>query len=57
MKIFKEIIAFINRTIVAFGFGVAVVRLSVGDYKIASWLLFGISILFMVGFFTERWSK
>lgn len=56
MKIFKEVIGVINRTIGTFCFGFASMRVFVGDYKIASWILFVVSILFIVGYFTERWS-
>lgn len=57
MKIFKEIIGIVNRTIATFGFGFGVAKLFNGEYKLTSWVLFGVSILFMIGYFTERWSK
>ena len=57
MKIFKEVIGVINRTISTFCFGYAIADLFTGDYKTASWMLFIVSILFMVGYFTERWSN
>lgn len=54
MEIFKEIIGIVNRTIATFGFGFGVTRLIKGEYELASWVLFGVSILFMVGYFVER---
>ena len=57
MKIFKEVIGIINRTISTFCLGFAMMDLFTGDYQIAAWMLFGTSILFAVGYFTERWSK
>ena len=57
MKIFREIICIINRTIGLFCFGFATNRIFIGDYKVASWLLFAISILFMISYFTERLSN
>lgn len=57
MKIFKEIIGILNRSISTFGFGVGIAGLLDGEYELASWTLFGVSILFMVGYFAERWSK
>lgn len=56
MEIFKEIIGIINRTICTFGLGFGASRMFNGDYKTASWVLFVVSILFMVGYFVERWS-
>lgn len=56
MRIFKEIMASINRVISLFGFGFAIGDLFTGDYKRAAWVLFVVSILFMVGYFAERWS-
>ena len=57
MEIFKEIIGIINRTLATYGFGFGLAQLLNGEYKIAAWALFIVSILFMVGFFTERWSR
>ncbi len=56
MEVFKEIIGFINRTIGTFCFGFAIPKLFKGDYDIAAWMLFAVSILYIVGYFTERWS-
>ena len=57
MKIFKEVISMINHYIGCFGFGWAIADLGQGDYKSAAWVLFVVSILFIVGYFAERWSK
>ena len=57
MEIFKEVIGIINHTIGTLCFGYAIADLFTGDYKTASWMLFIVSILFVVGYFTERWSK
>ena len=56
MKIFKEII---NSTMFwgTFAFGWAICDLITGDYKCAAWILFGVSIFFIIGYFTERFSK
>lgn len=56
MKIFKEVIGIINRTIGAFAFGFGTVRVFTEDYKTASWVLLIVSILFIIGYFVERWS-
>lgn len=57
MKIFKDIMWVINRYISTFCLGYAMADLFSGDYKIAAWFLFGVSISFMVGYFAERWSN
>lgn len=57
MYIFKEIIGIVIRTIGSFVLGTGISQLHNGNYKIASLLLLGVSILFMVGYFAERWSK
>ena len=57
MKIFKEIMAVLCRHPAAFGFGWATADLLTGDYKNAAWVLFVVSILYGVGYFTERFSK
>ena len=57
MKTFKEIIGVLNRSISTFGFGIGIVGLFDGEYELASWSLFCVSILYMVGYFAERWSK
>ena len=55
---FKEIIGIIVRTIGSFGLGFGASRMFFnGDYKTALWVLFVTSILFMVGYFVERWSN
>jgi hypothetical protein len=55
MENLKGIIGIICRTFGAFGFGFAANRMFAQDYKIASWTLLIVSILFMVGYFAERW--
>lgn len=57
MKIFKDIIGIVNRTIASFGLGCSISMLIQGRYKVAAWSLLAVSILYMVGYFTERWSK
>lgn len=54
---FKDIMAIVNRTVATFSFGFGIVRLFIGDYELAAWSLFGVSILYMVGYFAERWSN
>lgn len=57
MKIFKEIMAVLCRPFGTFGFGWAIGDLIVRDYKSAAWILFVVSILFIVGYFAERLSN
>lgn len=57
MKVFKEIIAVLCRPFGTFGLGYASYDLFTGDYKNAAWVLFVVSIIFGVGYFTERWNK
>lgn len=57
MKIFKEVIGVINRTIGSFALGFGAVRVFTEDYKTASWILLIVSILFIIGYFIERWSN
>lgn len=56
MKIFKEIMRIICQHPAAFGFGWAAADLFTGDYKNAAWVLFVVSIVFGIGYFTERLS-
>ena len=56
MKVFKEVIGVINRTIGTFCFGFGMSQLFIGKHDIAAWILFAVSILFIVGYFVERWS-
>ena len=56
MYIFKETMGVINRTFGSFGFGFGISHILNGNYKIASFALLIVSILFIVGYFTERWS-
>ena len=53
MKVFKNILNVICR-FGTFCFGWAIADLFTGDYKSAAWILFAVSIIFMVGWFTER---
>lgn len=57
MKIFKEVMAILCNPIGTFCLGFAMRNLFTGDYKVAAWLLFVVSALFMVGYFAERFSK
>lgn len=56
MKIFKKIIGIVNRTIATCSFGFSIPQLLNGRYQLAAWFLFGVSVLFMIGYFTEKWS-
>lgn len=56
MTIFKEILKVILR-FGPFAFGWAIGNLITGDYKTAAWILFSVSIFFIVGYFTERFSN
>ena len=57
MKTFKKILGTVNMTITTFCFGSGIAQLFDGNYQTASWCLFGVSILFMIGYFAERCSK
>ena len=57
MKSFKKIISLVIRTFGAFLFGLGVARMIGGDYKTATYVLFFVSVLFITGYFTERWSN
>lgn len=57
MEVFKKIMYVINRTIATYCFGFSVAQLLNGRYQLAAWFLFGVSILFMIGYFTEVWSN
>lgn len=57
MKNFKEAIFILFRQFGIFGFGFAISNLFAEDYKIASWTLLVVSIIFCVGYFVERWGK
>lgn len=57
MKIFKDIVYVINKTIGMFGLGCGAARMFDGDYELASWILFIVLIFFVIGYFTERWSR
>ena len=57
MKIFKKIMYVVNRTLATYCFGFSIAQLLNGRYQLAAWFLFGVSILFMIGYFTEVWSN
>lgn len=56
MNAFKKTMEIMNRTFGAFGFGFGASNLFRGNYKVAAFSLLIVSILFMVGYFAERWS-
>jgi len=55
MKTFRKVIGAINRTFGAFAFGHGIVRMFAKDYEAASWALLIVSILFIIGYYAERW--
>ena len=57
MKIFKEVMAVLCNPIGTFCIGFASYDLFTGDYKNAAWVLFVVSILFLIGYSSERLSK
>lgn len=58
MKIFKQIIYNVNKTFGCLFFGMATSKLFfIKDYKTASYMMFIVAILFIAGYFTEKWSK
>ena len=57
MYIFKEILGIIIRSLGTFTLGFAAATIFKGNYQISSYVLLGVSILFLVGYFVERWSK
>ena len=57
MDKFKKIIYSINKTLGCLWFGIAIGYTSIGELTTALVLLFIVSILFMVGYFTEKWSE
>lgn len=57
MKIFKEVMAILCNPIGTFGLGFAIYDLFTGDYQKAAWVLFVVSILFLVGYSVERLSE
>lgn len=56
MKVFKAVMYVVNRTIATCSFGYSIAQLLNGRYQLAAWFLFGVSVLFMIGYFTEKWS-
>lgn len=57
MDTFKEIMGVVNITLSSVLFGAGIVRVFTGDYRAAAYLLLAVSILFIVGYFAERWSE
>ena len=57
MKIFKKVMAVMCSPLGTFCFGYATVGLFTGNYKIAAWMLFITSIVFLVGYATERFGE
>ena len=57
MEVFKKIMSVINRVFSPFCLGFAMHDLFTGDYKNAAWVLFVVSIFFMVGYYAERLSR
>ncbi len=57
MKIFKEVMGVVNITFNSALFGASSVQMLCGNFKIATYMLFVVSILYMIGYFAERWSK
>lgn len=57
MDTFKEIMGVVNITLSSALFGAGIVRVFTGDYRAAAYLLLAVSILFIVGYFAERWSE
>jgi hypothetical protein len=55
MKNFKEVFNVVIRPIGILCFGGGIGNLIVGDYKLSSISLLITSILFIIGYFAERW--
>lgn len=55
MKKFKNDMYVINRSIATCYFGFSIALLLNGRYQLAAWFLFGVSILFMIGCFTQKY--
>ena len=56
MRFLKEIFANFY-TIGTFGLGWGIGELATKDYKTAAWVLFAVSIFFMIGYFVERFAE
>jgi hypothetical protein len=56
MNKFKKLIYSINKTLGCIWFGMAISYTYIGKLTTALVLLFIVSILFMVGYFAEKWS-
>ena len=57
MKIFKKIMAVLCNQLGIFCLGYAMYDLFTCDYKVAAWMLFVTSIIFLVGYSAERLSQ
>lgn len=57
MEDFKFTMGVINITFGSALFGAGFSQMLQGNFKIATYILFIVSILYMVGYFAERWSK
>lgn len=55
MKTFKKVIGAINSTLVTGTLGYGIARMFEKDYEAASWALLIVSILFIIGYYAERW--
>lgn len=53
MKIFKEIMAILCRLFGTFAYGWAIADLFSGNYETASWILFAVATLFLIGYSVE----
>lgn len=56
MRFLKEIFAGIYH-IGTFCLGWGIGELATKDYKTAAWLLFAVSIFFLIGYFSERFAE
>lgn len=52
----KDVMVVVNITLSSALFGAGTIRMIIGDYKTATFILFVVAILYAVGYFTERWS-
>ena len=57
MENFKDIMGVVNTKFSSALFGAGSVQMLTGNFKMATYMLFVVSILYIVGYFTERWSK
>lgn len=57
MKTFRIVMVFLTETLGAGMLGAAIGQAARGNYKISTILLFVVAALFIVGYFTEMFSK